>query len=236
LAITKSLELKSLSSNSVDTFYSLLKDEGYLYRLSDYQVPFHWDFIQFFVLFLIGDFLFQDIENNRTYLLVRCRSKLNYVLSKMGWIVFQNLFIYITLFVVIYVISSFILKNFTIGDSGYFHKHIESLMEIKTTSQNLVVRILAGYILTSILLSSMLLLSIQFLSPIMTFFGVIIICVISTFSDSKWLPAIHSMILKQSIFNLEHQLTLSFSMIYCGILYLITTLVTLYVFQKKDIL
>lgn len=236
LSLMNSLQIKSSESNSVGTIFSLLKDKGYIYRLSDYQVPFNWDFILFFVLFLIGDFLFQDLENNRTYLLLRCRSKITYMLSKVYWVVVQNLLIFIGVFAVIYIVSSLVLGDFSIGQSAYFNNNIASLMEIKVTPQQLLLRILLGYIMTSILLSSLQLLCIQFITPIMTYFGVIIICTISTFSDIKWLPAIHSMILKSEIFNLEHHLTLGFSMAYCAVLYVLITFMTLFFFKKMDIL
>lgn len=236
LALMTSLQLKAFGSNSVGTFFLLLQDKGYFVQLSDYEVPFYWDFIQFFVLFLIGDFLFQDLENNRAYLLMRCRSRLRYILSNICWIVSQTIFIYIGLFAVIYVVSSLVLGNFSIGESPYFQHNIASFMEIKVTPGGLVLRILVGFILTSTVLSSIQLLCIQFVPPVMAFFGVIILSSISTFSDIQWLPAIHSMILKQNIFNLEHHLTLRFSIIYCVVLYAVVTILTIFIFKKKDIL
>ncbi|MFC0190068.1 hypothetical protein ACFFJY_17365 [Fictibacillus aquaticus] len=236
LALMKSLQLRELESNSVGTFFALLKDEGYFYRISDYQVPFYWDFVQFLLLFLIGDFLFQDMENNRTYLLMRCRSKLHYLVSKMCWIVAQNILMILGLFLTIYMVSSVVFADFTIGASPYFERVIETQMEIKISSVELVIRIFLGYMITGILLSVMMLMGTQFVSPVITFFGIIVVCVISTFSDLKWLPAIHSMILKQQIFNMEHQLSLSFSIIYCLSLFSVVAVIALFIFQKKDIL
>ena len=236
LALMKSLQLTHVESNSVGTFYWLFKDNGYISRLADYQVPFYWVFIQFFVLFLISDFLFQDLENNRSYLLMRCRSKVQYILSNICWIVVQTLFIFIGLFAVIYIVSSLTLGDFSLGESVYFQQNIASLMEMKESPGSLVLHMFTGFFLTTIVLSSIQLLCMQFFSPIISFFGVIILSSLSTFSDIKWLPAIHSMILKQNIFNIEHHLTLSYSIMYCIGLYAIVTILTILVFRKKDIL
>lgn len=236
LALMISLQIKPLGSNSIGTFFLLLQDKGYIRVLADYQVPLNWDFIQFFSLFLIGDFLFQDQENNRTYLLLRCRSKCHFILSRIFWIVVQNVFLYLGIIVVIYVVSSLTLGDFSIGESAYFNHNIASLMAIKVSPEQLLLRILLGFIMTSIVLSSIQLLCIQFISPTITFFGVVVISSISTFYGNKWLPAIHSMILKQDIFNLEHHLTLNFSITYCAVLYVIVTVLTIFVFKNKDIL
>lgn len=236
LALATSIQIKTIGSNSIGAFFLLLKDNGYLYRLSDYQVPFSWDFIQFFTLFLIGDFLFHDLDSNRRYLLLRCRSKMNYILSKIIWVAVQNMFIYIGLFAVIYVISSLVLGNFSMGDSPFFNNTISSMMEIKEAPGQLLLRIFIGFEVTSLVLSSLQLLFLQFASPIVTFLSVIILSSLSTFSDSKWLPAIHSMILRQNIFDLKHHLTLGFSVAYCAIVYILVTLFTIFLFQKKDIL
>ncbi|TCP29949.1 hypothetical protein EV207_10743 [Scopulibacillus darangshiensis] len=234
LSLMISFQLKPLGSNSIATFFLLLKDNGYIKQLSDYQVPFYWDFIQFSVLFLIGDFLFQDIENKRIYLLLRSRSKSHYILSKIFWVVVQNILIYIGLFTTIYIISSLALGDFSLGKSPYFKQNIVPLMVTKVTPGQLLLNILLGFIITSVLLSSILLLFIQFSPPIMIFFGVIVISSISTFSSIKWLPAIHSMILKRDIFNMEHHLTLGFSIIYCLVLYAFVTTFTFFVFKKID--
>ncbi|MDC3414316.1 hypothetical protein NC797_14890 [Aquibacillus sp. 3ASR75-11] len=236
LSLMTSIQLDSYGSNSVGIFYSLLKDNGYIYQLSDYQVPFNWVFIQFLVLFLIGDFLFQDLDNNRTYLLLRCRSRGRYIFSKMCWIVVQNIVLYIVIFAVIYIVSSMTIGDFSVGSSPYFENAIASQMDIQITPVQFIARILLGYIMTSIVLSSILLLGIQFISPVITYFGVIILSGVSTFSDLKWLPAIHSMILKQAIFDYEHYLTLRFSIMYSVVLYFLVSIVTFIVSRKKDIL
>ncbi|PLR78600.1 hypothetical protein CU633_05065 [Bacillus sp. V3-13] len=236
LSLMTSLQLKSFDSNSVGTFYLLLKDNGYIKLLSEYEVPVNWTFIQFFVLFLIGDFLFQDIGKNRSYLLLRCRSKGQYILAKMGWIVAQSMILYIGVFVVIYFVSSLVLCDFSIGASPFFTDMIAPLMEIRITPGDLILRIILGYFMTTLVLSSIQLLCIQFISPAIAYFGVIILGGISTFSDLKWLPAIHSMILKQTIFDIEHQLTLRFSILYSLVLYVLISIITFFVFKEKDIL
>lgn len=236
LAFMISLQIKSYGSNSIGTFFLLLKDKGYIQTLSDYQIPFYWDFTQFFVLFLIGDYLFQDHESNRAYILIRCHSKMKYLFSKIYWIVVQNLLIFLGIFIVVYIISSLTLNDFSIGSSPYFLNHIAIKMAIKVTPVHLLIRIFVGFVMASIVLSSVLLLCIQFTTPIVSFLSVIILCSVSTFSGIKWLPAIHSMILRSNVFNLTHHLTLGFSIGYCAGLYIIVTTLTWFVFKKIDFL
>lgn len=236
LALVTSLQLKPSEGNSVDIFFLLLQDNGYISEHASYRIPLYWDFVQFIILFLIADFLFHDQESNEAYLLFRCRSRLHYISTKICWIVVQNIFICSGLFVVIYAVSSLVYGDFSIKASPYFRENIESMMAINVTPEQLLLRILLGYIMTSIVLSTILLLCIQLISPIVSFLGVVILCTISTFSGIKWLPAIHSMILKTNIFDMEHHLTLPFSITYSVVVFSVTALLTIVFFKKKDIL
>ncbi|MCM3738576.1 hypothetical protein M3215_23075 [Bacillus cytotoxicus] len=236
LAIVMSVQMKVTGSNSVEIFYLLLKDKGYFLHISEYDPPLFWEFIQFFVLFLIGDFLFHDFKHNRSYLLLRCRSRLQYVLSYIGWIFVQNIVIYLGVFFVIYVCASCMMGNFSLEASPYFKQVIQSELVISVTPSELVCRILFGYIMAGIVLSSIQLLFMQLLSAPIVFFGTIIVSGMSTLSDNQWLPAIHSMILKQSIFDTEHHLTLQVSIVHSFVLYSVITMCILFIFRKKDML
>lgn len=237
LAIVMSMKIKAFGSNSVDVFYVLLKDKGYFLHMSEYDPPLFWEFTQFFVLFLIGDFLFHDFKYNRSYLLLRCHSRIQYVLSYIGWIFVQNIIIYVGLFFVIYIGASLTTGTFSLEKSLYFKEMIQQELVTAVSPGELVFRIILGYAMVSIVLSSIQLLFMQFFSAIVVFFGVIILSGISTLSDNQWLPAIHSMILKQSIFDSEHHnLTLQVSIIHSVILYSLVTISLFFTFQKKDIL
>ncbi|MBB2481717.1 hypothetical protein H5P36_16160 [Bacillus sp. APMAM] len=236
LTIIISVRLKTFGSDNVGIFYFLMKDNGYVLQLSDYKPPIYWFFIQFFVLFLISDYFSQDISNNRTYLLLRIHSKGKYIFSKFCWIVTQTTFIYVMIFLIIYFFSSLVTGSFSIGGSEYFNRFIASSMEILVSPGQLIFRIFLGFFLTTIVLSVMYLLFVQFIPPIVTFLGVILLSGISTISDIIWLPAIHSMIMKQAIFDGEHHLTLMFSIIYSVVLFIFLAIITFIVFRKKDML
>lgn len=235
LALSKSMVLKPIGSNCVGVIYLLLQDNGYITQLSDYQVPLYWDFYQFYILFLIGDFLSHDMAKNQPYILLRSRLKINYMLSKIAWIITQTILIYVLLFAIIYIVSSLVLGTFSIGDSRYFTQTIQPTMQIHLSPEKLLIRILIGFILSGVVLSGIQLLAMQVITPMMGFLGVVILCTISTFSGLKWLPAIHSMILKQDIFNLEHHLTFTFSLWYCLITYSVVSFLSILIIKKKDI-
>ena len=175
-------------------------------------------------------------RSNRNYLLLRSRAKGSYILAKMGWVLAQNILIYLGIYFVIYISSGLVLNDFSIGSSPFFNNQIDPLLQYPITPGQLTLRIIAGYFLTSLVLSSIQLLCIQFISPFITYFGVIILSGISTFSDIKWLPAIHSMILKQAVFDSDHNLTFHFSIVYSVVLYILVSLAAYSVFRKKDIL
>lgn len=236
LVIAKSLALKPDGGNSIDVFYTLLHDNGPMEQLRDYEVPLYWNFFQFFTLFLIGDFLNQELTANRTYILVRSRGKVNYILSKIMWIVTQIVFIYTTLFVIIYLVSSLVQGDFSVGESSYFKQFIASSTDMNMTPEHFLWQLMTGFIMTSIVLSCILFLGMQFFSPVVAFLGVVIISSLSTFSNIKWLPAVHSMILKRDIFNPASDLSLPFSAGYSAILFTIIAVSIILIFRKKDML
>ncbi|MFC4619989.1 hypothetical protein ACFO4N_14845 [Camelliibacillus cellulosilyticus] len=235
LVVAKSLEAKPVSSNSVVVFFNLMQDNGYIKSLAEYQVPIYWIFVQCFTLFLISDFLNHDMERNRVYLVLRVRPKISYILSKVIWIVAQNILLFVGIFVVIYMISSFVLGNFSLGSTPYYKEVIAPQFTVGTSPTMLILRLFVGFIITSIALSGLLLLGIQWIPAIAAFLGIIIVSAISTFSGLKWLPAIHSMILRQEIFNLTHHLTLRFSLMYSVVLFVVCVILTTFIFKRKDI-
>ncbi|RYL87307.1 hypothetical protein [Sporolactobacillus sp. THM19-2] len=236
LALAESMRIRSFGSNGADTFFLLLRDNGYIKILSDYEIPYYWDFTQFFTLFLTADYIFHDFRQNQLYVLLRCRSKRRYILSKIMWIIFQNLLVYLCLLMVIVLVSGSVSGNFSLSSSSYFHQFIGPMMESQVPEWELLMRLLIGFIITSVVLSSLMLLLIHWLSPIITFFSVVVLCSLSTFLDSRWLPAIHSMILKTDIFNMEHQLTLGFSLLYCAGVYVLVNTVTLFMCKRREII
>ena len=192
-----------LNGNSVDTFYTLMKDNGYLFQLSDYQPPIYWLFIQFSTLFLMGDYLFHDVEANRSYFLLRFQSKSQYILSKVCWIIIQSTLMYGLLFLVVFVTSSLVYHDYSLGTSTHYEVFLRTQMEEPISSEGLIVTIFLGYIITTIVLTILQLLLIQFFAPLLSFLLVAVLSVLSTFIDSRWLPAIHSMILKRFVFDVS---------------------------------
>ncbi|MBP3040957.1 hypothetical protein J9303_15825 [Bacillaceae bacterium Marseille-Q3522] len=226
-----SIQQKSYDGNNVTVLFRLLKDEGYFYLLTDYKIPINWIFIQLTVLFLIGDFFFQDLGKNRTYLLLRSRLKGRYILSKIVWMIVQSFVFFAGIFIVIYIVSSLVFGDFSLTETSYLKQIIGTIL----SPEEFILRILLGYFVTTIALSAVLLLCMQFIPPVVAYFAVIAVSCISTFADMKWLPAIHSMILKQAIFAPEHQLTLRYSLTYSILLFAFASLATYFVFKKKDI-
>jgi len=234
LTLMMSVRLNQYGVNSADIIFMLLKDEGYFQFLSEYEVPIYWVFTQFFIIFLIGDFLSEDFQKNRIYLLLRSRSKSSYFLSKIGWLIMQNIGFIIGLFLSIYLVSSITLRTFSLETSLYFQDTVVPLMDIPVSASEVVTRIIVGYLVTSLALSGLLFLTMQLLSPALAFLGIIILSGVSTILDSKWLPGIHSMILKQSIFANNYQLSMTFSLVYSFVVFLVSSIIAYLVFNKKN--
>lgn len=236
LTVAESLKIKSFTGNSVDAYFQLLKDTGYFYQLSDYVVPVNWLFIQLIVLFLVSDFLVHDFKVNSHYLLLRIHVKGEFILSKLWWIITQNTLIHFGIIIIIYVISSCILGDFSLEVSSFYHLYIDSQMIIPLSPLQLFLHIFLGYVMTSIVLSSLFLLCLQLFTPIISFCLAIIISSLSTFLDWKWLPAIHSMILKKDVFDYEHHLSIQFSAAYSVCVFILLSVITYFLFKKKDII
>jgi hypothetical protein len=236
LSVAESLPLKSFGSNSVGTFYFLLKDEGYFFHISDYIIPTNWLFVQFVTLFLISDYLVHDMETNQHYILLRIQNKAYFILSKQMWIILQTILIFLGVFIVIYLVSSLVLGDFSLGLTSFYQDTILAQMNHPLTPISLILQLFIRYVITSIVLTSILLLCSQLVAPIISFFSVIFLGALSTFLDWKWLPAIHSMILKSEVFDGEHHLSLPFSLTYLLIIYLFVSILTYFVYKKKNII
>lgn len=105
LSVATSLQLKPFGSNSSGVFYFLLKDNGYIRVISDYEVPVYWVFIQFYIQFLIGDFLFDDQKKKSQLSIVKesCEGILHSREDGLGigteyFDLFRNLFCYLYIF------------------------------------------------------------------------------------------------------------------------------------------
>jgi hypothetical protein len=236
LTVSKSLSVKNLGGGNVDVFFLLLKDEGYFLNLSDISIPVNWIFIQYATLFLISDYYVNDFKNNSIYILVRTQNKSAFFLSKVVWLIWQILIVFISISLIVYLVSSAILGSFSIKFTPLYKVMITTQLDIKVTPLILVLHILIGFILTTLILSIFQLLCMQFLTPIISYFCVISISSISIIADSKWLPAIHSMILKQEIFDVDHALSFQFSITYCVIIFILLAFISTYIYQRKDIL
>ncbi|SDL90219.1 hypothetical protein [Sediminibacillus halophilus] len=237
LAAGKALQLQGIdSAGSVDVLYFMLKDEGYFLNLDNYQVPVDWIFFQTVALFLLSDYYVHDLGRNALYVTIRSSSKTTFLLAKLFWLILQTTGLFVGLFLVVFCVTGLVLGHFSLEVTPFYQHHIMPMLQLDRSPLQLMAQLLIGYIVTTLVLSMIQLLLVQFLDPVVLFLIVVLLLGISTIGDSRWLPAIHSMILRQEIFDLEHALSWQFSYLYSAALFIVLSIAALLVYRRKDIL
>lgn len=211
--------------NLMDLFYNLYKSGEYVNNLN--YIPVNWILINILILFITGDFIHNNLKNDSINVILKSEKLSIYWISKCIWIVINVIFIYISMFIITYILGGFIL-----GFELEYSSSLESLFVFKIPPLKFIAVMLLLYILTSIatvFIQSIL--SLRFKSK-HSFFITISINLLSTYCNNKFLIGIHSMILKHNWFERSSDLSIFFSIIY--ILLLIILLIVLgYRFLKN---
>lgn len=218
---------KSLSGiyQTNDLVYQICGGIPYIERIEDIQIPFNWLIINFFIMFVIGSYVNDDLKKNGVYILTRVKYRSLFWLSKVTWIILNISLFYIVTFLVLYIFDKLQVSNVEIiyktasMNSGDFIKN-EFLLYLSTS----VVLILLHVLLH------------LFITPKYSFFIISVIILVSIFISNPILPAEHSLILRHMPFDTRFNLTILKSLIYNGAFSLMVIITGVAKIRRKDII
>ncbi|GEM_PF-716658 len=206
--------IRNNEGNIVDLFFVCYRDIGYIENIKELNsLPIVWIFINAFVVFFIGDFVYEDLRKNSIYTLVRTKRIQEYWLSKICWIFINVFLLYVILFAVTYFIGGLFLDN-SMKWTIFSNRLIKEKMVRELSPLKFTIILFIIYTSTSMSIAVLQTYFTLFIKPVHSFLLVIIIISLSIFLDNQLLIGIHSMILKHDYFDSWHGLSLIKSIVY----------------------
>lgn len=234
ISIMNSNQFEDTSMSIIELFYLNFKDVGFINNYELSSVPTIWIIINIFVIFICGDALYYDSKLN-VYLLLRVQKIHLYWISKTLFIILNIISTYLVLFLVTYIVG--LIYNLNSLDWNMPAVNIINDLSFKqVTEGKFLIIIFTLYALTSISLTLIHVFFSFYMNSNYSFLIVAILICLSIFINNPLLPAIHSMILKHTIFEPSHHLTLQYSICY-NVLLSIFLFFAIYIsFKKKDLI
>ncbi|WP_369902180.1 hypothetical protein [Bacillus manliponensis] len=216
--------------NTLDILYESFKGIGY-----EYEIPIVWLFINCYVIFLIGNYTYNDLFNNGPYLILRSNSKLKLWISKLVWIVCTVLFFYMVVFLIVILISIFFIPFQIDSWSVYGEQNILPLMAYKIEGSTFILELICLYVTSSIAISIFQVFLSFIFNSIYSYISVIVLLFASIFIFSPYLPGTHSMIMRHTLFDTSYNLSFEISILYNSILILLSSTIGAVYFNRVDI-
>lgn len=213
--------------NYAKMVFENLKGILYYNQGDGFQLPMIWIIINFFIIFILANYMYDDLKNNGIYILTRIKKSKYFYYAKILWII-GNVFIY---YLLIFLIMLIVSKVFLHGDCKYIF-----IVGIKVNCRVFIIKTFLLYVTTSLALVLFQNAISLFFNPVYSYLITIILIVLSVFISSKLMPGQHSLILRHAPFNKLHNLTFIKSLIYNFILSFFSVLIGYINFLKKDIL
>lgn len=175
--------------------------------------------INFFIVFIIGSYIYDDLKNNGVYILSRVGNTKYFWISKVLWIIINNLIYYLIVFGIA-VIAGKIFSGSSLE---------KDLIETLGT-------LFILYFTTSIALCLLNATLSLIVKPVYAYLIIILLLAFSIFLKNNLLPGQHSLILRHVPFDKIYNLTLWKSLIYNFVLSITAIFVGGRVIYKKDII
>lgn len=207
--------------------YEIFKGTDYIIELdrkSDF--PIMWLFINCFIIYSIGDYMYKDIKSNCKYALIRVGRLREVYIAKIIWSMLVIFFYYMSIILITYILG-YIFKNdsYEVIDPNYF--------KIDTISLILIVFLL--YFMTTmsfIIIFFVLTLKIK---PTFVFLIELFIFLASVFSTNKYFLGQQSLIIRHTPFSSIYKITVSESIIVDLLVIVIFLIVGIIISDKKEI-
>lgn len=219
--------INNYNGNLMDLFFTIYKDLWF--NEISLDIPINWLIINVFLVFILGDFISENIKRDSNYILLRSKKIFLYWISKCTWIVINVIFVYLVLMGLTYLLGGAAL-GFSLGNSSL----IDNELAIKVPHFTILMSMITTYILTSIALVFMQCTLSIVVNSRYSFFITTVILTMSIVSKNKFLIGIHSMVLRHNYFNIEIGLSITFSIIYTILISVILMILGYKLLKHKD--
>lgn len=219
--------INNYNGNLMDLFFTIYKDLEF--NEKSLYIPINWLIINIFIIFILGDFISENIKRDSNYILLRSKKILLYWISKCTWIVINVVFIYLVVMSLTYLLGGAAL-GFSLESSSL----IDNELVIKVPSLTILISMITTYILTSVALVLIQCILSIVVNSRYSFFIATVILTMSIVSKNKFLIGIHSMILRHNYFNIEIGLSITFSIIYTIFISVILIILGYKLLKHKD--
>lgn len=227
LNIGNSIVLINYGGTLTDLFFLVYKDVAF--DKISLNIPMNWLIINIFSVFILGDFVGENMKRDSNYILLRSKKIYLYWISKCTWIITNVVFIYLILIGLTYLIGGAAL-GFSL-DSGVI---IDSYLINKVPHLTVILSMAITYMLTSLVLVFLQCNLSIVMNSRYSFLITTIIMTISIVTENKFLIGIHSLILRHSYFNSDIGLTIGFSIIYTVLISFSLMILGYMVLNHKD--
>ena len=213
--------------NDINLIFQSLKGVPY-YKLNEgFQLPLIWFIINFFIIFNLANYIYDDFRDNGKYILIKVKKMKYFYFTKVLWLIYNIFIYYIILFLIMIIIS----KMFLYESSKYIL--IEGIYMDKYT---LTIKLFLLYYTTSVALVLLQNTIALVLEPVYSYLVILLLIVISVFTINNLLPGQHSLILRHIPFDNIHRLTFAKSLVYNFVLSIFSIMMGYLILLKKDVL
>lgn len=227
LNIGNIVSIINYNGNLMDLFFLIYKDSEF--NKTSMDIPINWLIINVFIIFILGDFISENIKRDSNYILIRSNKISLYWISKCTWIVINVFFIYLILISLTYLLGGIAL-GFNLGNS----RLIGTKLVIKSSHLTIIVSMIATYILTSIALVLIQCTLSIVINSRYSFLITTILLTMSIVSKNKFLIGTHSMILRHNYFSSDIGLSILFSIAYTLFISIIFIILGYKLLKHKD--
>lgn len=227
LNIGKIVTIINYNGNLMDLFFLIYKD--LIFNMYSINIPMNWLIINVFIIFILGDFISENIKRDSNYILLRSKKISLYWISKCAWIVINVVFIYLILMLLTYLLGGIAL-GFSLDSS----KLMNDELVMKVPHLTIIIWMIITYILTSIAMVFIQCTLSIVINSRYSFLITTIILTMSIVSKNKFLIGTHSMILRHNYFNIKIGLSITFSIIYTVLISVILMILGYKLLKHKD--
>lgn len=195
-----------------------------------FNIPSLWLLVNLFLMYMIGYYPIESIKKQSIQVLIRCKNRAEYWLSKIIWCIITTI-----LFFFLLCITSIVLVAFLGGFSASFHNDIcQNIMGFSIRSENLLM-FLAPFLIT--LMMTIVQVNISVLvSPIIANFIMVMYMVCSIYYSNSFLVYNYCMYNRIFSGNMNNEFGLATALIFSLLLMIISSILALRKVTKIDVI
>jgi hypothetical protein len=219
--------LESKGTSSSDLFYDEFR--GSVYEKKDTKIPYFFLAVQFYFIFLIGDFVYSDYTNLGTYILSRSKRKIAWIVSKVINLCLWTVLFYTTFFFVLSLCTGFTYEWNGMSEVVTGERVSPSELDAMQTTWTILF-----LMTTTSLAMGMLHLTLSFVvKPIYSFMLMIGLYAFPVFSPIEYIPGNYSMLVRHAPFT---DFTIGQSTMYNALIFIVSFVVLIFIVNRKDII